>query len=291
MKITAYTHPFGLIGYPVTHSKSPEMLNEVCKILDIPATYLAYSVKPENLAEAVAGMRALNFIGFNVTIPHKVAIIPYLDQLDETAQEIGAVNTVVNQEGRLIGYNTDGVGYLRSLQEETAFTLKNKTVTIIGAGGAARAVSITLAKAGVKEIFVANRTLTRAEELVKALCVFTNAEAVPLQSVQNKITISDLLINTTSIGMSPHTDQTPIPADFLHRNLLVSDLIYRPKDTKLLQAAKKIGATTHGGLGMLLHQAAVALEHWFEKTAPIAQMRAILEKEDGNEDRNYRRDI
>jgi shikimate dehydrogenase len=280
VKITAYTRSLGLLGYPVTHSKSPEMLNEVCNILGIPATYLAYGVKPEDMAEAVKGMRALNFIGFNVTIPHKVAIIPYLDELDETAKEIGAVNTVVNRDGRLIGYNTDGVGYLRSLQEETAFSLQDKTVTILGAGGAARAVSITLAKAGVTEMFVANRTLEKAEELANVLRTFTSAKAVPIQEAQKKIAKSNLLVNTTSIGMSPDTHQTPVPAGFLHAELLVSDLIYRPKETKLLQTAKKIGAKTHGGLGMLLHQAAVAAEHWFGETAPVTQMRAILENED-----------
>ncbi|MCH5583786.1 shikimate dehydrogenase [Shimazuella sp. AN120528] len=279
MNITAHTRPLGLIGYPVTHSKSPEMLNEVCRILGIPAAYLAYPVKPGDLEEAVKGMRALNFIGFNVTIPHKVAIMPYLDELDDTAKEIGAVNTVVNKDGKLIGYNTDGVGYLRSLQEETAVSLQDKTVTILGAGGAARAVSITLAKAGVKEIFIANRTQQKAEKLAESLCIFTRARSVSLSEAQGVIAKSDLLVNTTSIGMSPHTDQTPISADFLHAGLLVSDLIYRPKDTKLLTSAKQMGAQTHGGLGMLLYQAAVAVEHWFGKPAPVAQMRAILEKE------------
>ncbi|MXQ53513.1 shikimate dehydrogenase [Shimazuella alba] len=280
MNITANTRPLGLLGYPVTHSKSPQILNEVCRILGIPATYMAYSVCPDHLKEAVNGMRVLNFIGFNVTIPHKVAIIPYLDELDETAEEIGAVNTVLNKDGKLIGYNTDGVGYLRSLQEETAFSLKNKIVTILGAGGAARAVSITLAKAGAAKVFIANRTQSKAEELANVLGTFTSASAVALLQAHEKIAESHLLVNTTSIGMSPHTEVMPVPADYLHPKLLVSDLIYRPEETKLLLSAKQIGARTHGGLGMLLHQAAVAVEHWFNETAPILQMRAILENED-----------
>lgn len=280
MNITASTRPLGLLGYPVSHSKSPQMLNKVCEVLGIPAMYLAYTVAPEELGHAVRGMKALGFIGFNVTIPHKVAIIPFLDELDETAKEIGAVNTVVNKDGKLIGYNTDGVGYLRSLEEETAFSLQDKTVTILGAGGAARAVSITLAKAGVKQMFIANRTVEKAEELANVIETFTSASAVSLPLSHEKIAESHLLVNTTSIGMSPHMEDMPVPADFLHRKLLVSDLIYRPKETRLLQTAKQIGAQTHGGLGMLLHQAAVAVEHWFEKTAPVAQMRVILEKED-----------
>jgi shikimate dehydrogenase len=280
MKITAYTRPLGLIGSPVTHSKSPQMLNKVCEILDIPATYLAYAVEPARLQEAVMGMKALGFIGFNVTIPHKVAIIPFLDELDDTAKEIGAVNTVVNDNGRLVGFNTDGVGYLRSLQEETSFSIEDKSITIIGAGGAARAVSITLAKSGAKEIIIANRTLEKAAELADIANKWTKATAVPLEAIKPSIAGSQLLVNTTSIGMSPNIDESPILMNFLHRDLLVSDLIYRPRETKLLQYAKSVGALTHGGLGMLLYQAAVAVEHWFNQSPPVNQMRAILENED-----------
>ncbi|WP_028776310.1 shikimate dehydrogenase [Shimazuella kribbensis] len=280
MKLTATTRPLGLIGHPVSHSKSPEMLNEVCKILGIPAVYLAYAVEPNQLEEAVRGMKALGFIGFNVTIPHKVAIIPFLDELDDTAAEIGAVNTVVNQDGKLIGYNTDGVGYLRSLTEETAFSLRDKTVTILGAGGAARAVSITLAKAGVKELFIANRTVEKAEQLSEVVTKWTRASGVSLHESNEEIAKSHLLVNTTSIGMTPSEEHSPIPLEYLHPALLVSDLIYRPKETKLLQRAASIGASTHGGLGMLLYQAAVAVEHWFGQKAPIAQMRTILENGD-----------
>lgn len=280
MEITAHTRALGLLGYPVTHSKSPEMLNEVCRILEIPAVYLAFQVEPSQLKEAVAGLRSLHFIGFNVTIPHKVAIIPYLDELDDTAQEIGAVNTVVNRNGKWIGYNTDGVGYLRSLQEEYELPLDQQTVTILGAGGAARAVSITLAKAGVKEIIIANRTLENANSLAKVVGNWTTTSTVSLTDAGQSINRSSLLINTTSIGMTPNVEGVPIPRAYLHKNLIVSDLVYRPRITSLLAAADKIGAKTHTGLGMLLHQAAVAVELWFGKKAPTGAMRAILEKED-----------
>jgi shikimate dehydrogenase len=280
MKITAHTQALGLLGNPVSHSKSPQMLNKVWEILGIPAVYLAYDVQPEQLETAVKGMRALGFVGWNVTIPHKVAIIPYLDKLDATAEEIGAVNTVVQREGQLIGYNTDGVGYLRSLQEDTAFSVEGKTVTILGAGGAARAVCITLAKAGAKEIVIANRTVEKAEALAKVVNTWTKASAVSIYTVADSIARSQLLVNTTSIGMSPHTGVSPVSADVLHPDLLVSDLIYRPKATQLLQDAIAVGAKAHGGLGMLLHQAAVAVEHWYGQQAPIPQMRAILENED-----------
>jgi shikimate dehydrogenase len=280
MKITAYTRPLGLIGHPVSHSKSPEMLNEACRVLGIPAVYLAYAVDPSQLEQAVRGMKAMNFIGFNVTIPHKVAIIPFLEELDDTAAEIGAVNTVVNRDGKLIGYNTDGIGYLRSLTEETAFALHDKTVTVLGAGGAARAVSITLAKAGVKELIIANRTLEKAEQLAEVVNRWTTASGVSLQESSDAIDKSHLLVNTTSIGMSPSQEQSPIPSAYLHPTLLVSDLVYRPRETKLLQMATSIGASTHGGLGMLLYQAAVAFEHWFLQSAPVSKMRTILENGD-----------
>jgi shikimate dehydrogenase len=279
MKITATTRPLGLLGYPVAHSKSPQMLNRVCELLNIPAVYLAYAVEPEQLSQAVAGMRAMGFIGFNVTIPHKVAIIPLLDELDETALEIGAVNTVVQRDGKLIGYNTDGIGYLRSLQTETNVDLTGKTVTLLGAGGAARAVATTLAKAGVEKIVIANRTIVKAEELALMVSRWTSTEAVALENVADAVARSQLLVNTTSLGMAPNVDASPIPIEWLHSKLLVSDLIYRPRETKLLQAANSIGAQTHGGLGMLLHQAAVAVEHWFDQAAPLTEMWEILERE------------
>jgi shikimate dehydrogenase len=280
MNITADTRTLGLLGCPVSHSKSPEMINEACQRLDVPAVYLAYQVEPELLEKTIAGLRALGFMGFNVTIPHKIAIIPYLDEIDHTAREIGAVNTVVHQDGRLIGYNTDGIGYLRSLQEEQKIVMEEQTVTILGAGGAARAVSIILAKAGVKEIIIANRTVEKAEELAQVARQWTEVSAVPISDSKANIARSTLLINTTSVGMIPHVEETPIPVDYLHPKLIVSDLVYRPRETKFLEAAQQIGAKTHNGLGMLLHQAAVAVELWFDRPAPIAQMRAILEKED-----------
>lgn len=279
MNITATTRPLGLLGYPVAHSKSPQMLNRVCEILNIPAVYLAYAVAPEQLPQAVAGMRAMGFIGFNVTIPHKVAIIDLLDELDETALEIGAVNTVVQRDGKLIGYNTDGIGYLRSLQEETNVDLTGKTVTLLGAGGAARAVATTLAKAGIAKLVIANRTVSKAEELAAMTSKWTTTEAIGMENIADTICHTQLLVNTTSLGMSPNIDASPIATELLHSKLLVSDLIYRPRETKLLQAASAVGAQTHGGLGMLLHQAAVAVEHWFDQAAPLKEMWEILERE------------
>ncbi len=280
MNITAHTRALGLLGYPVTHSKSPEMLNEVCRLLGVPAVYLAYPVEPAQLKEAITGLRALQFIGFNVTIPHKVAIIPYLDEIDDTAREIGAVNTVVNRGGKLVGYNTDGIGYLRSLQEEHQINMEEQTVTILGAGGAARAVAATLAKAGVKEIIIANRTVERADELAQVVRQWTKVSTVSINDAGKSIARSGLVINTTSVGMVPFVEEIPVPEGYLHRELIVSDLVYRPRVTKLLAAANQVGAKTHTGLGMLLHQAAVAVELWLDKTAPITEMRAILEKED-----------
>lgn len=277
MNITSQTGIVGLLGHPVSHSKSPEIMNAALQQLELPYVYVACDVEPTELAQVVARLRACKWRGWNVTIPHKVNIIPYLDRLDASAAEIGAVNTVVNQAGELVGYNTDGAGYVRSLTEENNLLLSEQRVVIIGAGGAARAVGYALATAGVKQITVINRTLAKAEELAHHLSQWTQTSATAILNAQREVEVATLVINTTSVGMSPHIDVTPINPMWLQPHHIVSDLVYHPRHTALLQGAQTRGAVTHTGLGMLLHQAAIAFELWFHQPAPIQLMRRVLE--------------
>ncbi|SMP12955.1 shikimate dehydrogenase [Laceyella tengchongensis] len=275
--IDSHTGLLGLLGDPVSHSKSPVMMNAALAELKAPYAYLAFRVSPSALEEAVRGLRALDVKGWNVTIPHKVAIMEHLDGLDETAREIGAVNTVVKREGKWIGYNTDGAGYLRSLQEQVSFEPAEQRVVLLGAGGAARAVGYALAAAGVSSITVANRTVAKAEELAQHLSRYTQTKAVAVNDCRQEIEAATLIVNTTSVGMVPRMEEMPIPGEWLNAHHLVSDLVYHPRMTALLRAAKAKGATIHTGEGMLLHQAALALELWLGKKAPVEVMRKVLE--------------
>jgi shikimate dehydrogenase len=206
-----------------------------------------------------------------------VAIIEELDELDATAREIGAVNTVVNRGGRWIGYNTDGPGYLRSLREEVAPRFAEKEVILLGAGGAARAVGYALATAGARKITIANRTLEKAEALKRHLARFVEVDAIALDQAEEAVKRATLVVNTTSVGMYPHTEQMPIPGAWLHDGHIVSDLVYHPPETSLLREAKQKGARIHTGLGMLVHQAAIALELWLNEKAPVEWMKQVLE--------------
>jgi shikimate dehydrogenase len=277
MTITSQTRPVGLLGHPVSHSKSPEIMNAAFEECHLPFVYLAYDVKKEALRQAVAGMGALGFQGFNVTIPHKVAVMDHLDEVEEGAEAIGAVNTVVRDGSRWVGINTDGEGYLRALMQESGFDPKGEAVTLIGAGGAARAVGYALARAGAAMIRVINRTPSGAEALAGRLARWTPAEGMTPAGLKEALERSSLVVQTTSVGMAPQTEASIIPQKWLRPGLLVSDLVYTPRQTRLLQEAKEVGAATHEGLGMLIHQAALAFERWTGTPAPVETMRARLE--------------
>lgn len=279
----------GLLGHPVGHSHSPRMHNAAFQALGLPYAYQAFDVWPEHLAEAVRGMRALGFRGFNVTIPHKVAVMELVDELSEEAVGIGAVNTVVIDEGRkLYGTNTDGTGYLRSLKEETGMTLADARVVLLGAGGAARAVGYTLLKEGIAVLRIANRGPERAQGLAERLrAAFAGRKekvevAVgSLSDVSRWLADADLVINTTSVGMYPHVEAAPVPAEWLRRlpeRAVVSDLIYNPRKTRFLQEAERLGLRIHGGLGMFVYQGAEAFRLWTGREAPVSVMwRAVAE--------------
>lgn len=282
----------GLLGHPVGHSHSPRMHNAAFQTLNLPYVYQAFDVLPQHLAEAVRGMRALGFRGFNVTIPHKVAVMSLIDELSSEATGIGAVNTVViDDDGKLYGTNTDGSGYVRSLKEETAISLRGARVVLLGAGGAARAIAYSLLKEGIAALSIANRNRERAEQLAARLKdVFAqgygrNGVAITvgaLDDVSRWLPDADLLVNTTSVGMHPHEEAAPMPTEWLQRlpqSAVVSDLIYNPLKTRLLRAAEGYGLRIHGGLGMFLYQGAEAFRLWTGQEAPLDVMRqAVLQR-------------
>ncbi len=268
----------GVMGDPIAHSKSPAMHNIALEAAALPGMYVPLHVKPEHLAEAVTGALALGFSGFNVTIPHKVAIMELLDELDESAVQCGAVNTVVIRDGRTKGYNTDGIGYVRSLKEETG-ELSGKIVTVLGAGGAARGIIYALLKEKVASVTVVNRTLSKADELLNLLNGSqTTLKSATYDELQACLPETDILINTTSVGMHPDVDATPVEAALIPEGIIVSDLIYNPLETRLLREAKARGCKVVGGLGMFVYQGAYAFEYWTGVDAPVSLMHsAVLE--------------
>jgi shikimate dehydrogenase len=276
--LDSHTTLYGVFGDPVRHSRSPLMMNRAFQEMGINAAYAAFHVKPDELSNAIAGIRALGFRGVNVTIPHKVEVMQHLDAIDEGARIIGAVNTIVNENGKLTGYNTDGIGYVRSLREETGIELEGMRVLLLGAGGAARGVAYALAKAGVKRIEIANRTIDRAIGLATAIGEFTDTKGIGLDDLADRLGSVDLIVNTTSAGMHPNVEELPMNSELIEPEHIVSDLIYNPRITRFLKEAEARGAEIHGGLGMFIYQGAYALEYWTGKAAPIAAMRQIVEQ-------------
>ncbi len=285
MQIDGKTTLCGLFGYPVAHSFSPAMHNAAFQALELNWIYLPLEVKPEQLGQAVDGLRAFNMAGVNVTVPHKEAVIPYLDKLDQGAAAIGAVNVIVNYEGKLTGYNTDGAGFTRALKEETGFNPLHKKVVILGAGGAARAVAVQLTLEGAKEIVLVNRTVPRAQALAQTVeRMGTPGRVLTWQEPQLAEAMSgaDLVVQSTSIGMHPAVDYCPpVPQGVFRPGQLVCDLVYNPMETKFLSAAAKAGATTVSGLGMLLYQGVLAFELWTGLDAPVEEMKKALYRQIG----------
>lgn len=267
MKIDSSTDLYCLIGHPISKSLSPEIHNYSFEKNNINARYMAFDVREENLKEAVEGIRTLGIKGCNVTIPHKVNIIKYLDEIDEEARLLGAVNTVKNENGKLIGYNTDGKGFTNVLKDKN-IELENKSVAILGAGGAARAISIILAKEGIKDIVVFNRTLEKAENIIKEIgnnFPKVKGEFKSLEEDEFDFQGIDIIVNCTSVGMHPNLNQTPIDPSLLSKDTVVCDIVYKPLETKLLKLAKQEGQTTVGGLNMLIYQGILSEEIWLEK--------------------------
>ena len=267
MIMDQHTDIYGVMGYPLTHSLSPIMQNAAFLVKGLNAVYLAFETK--DIEDALKGMRSLGIKGMSVTIPHKSSVIPLLDQVDDLAKQIGAVNTIVNDQGRLIGYNTDALGALEALKEKTE--VFGKTCLILGAGGAARAIGYILKEHGV-DLTLANRSRTRGEELADFLeCPF-----IPLEKVTD--TQVDLLIQTTSVGMYPHEEESIVSSEALQPGMVVMDIIYNPIETKLLSEAKGLGCMTVNGLGMFIRQGAEQFRLWTGLEAPIETMRSAVEE-------------
>ena len=284
--ISGKTNVCGIIGDPIEHTMSPVMHNTAFRKLGLDYVYLAFQVHREELDKAVAGMRALNIRGLNVTIPHKVAIIPLLDKLDPLAEKIGAINTIVNEDGVLTGYNTDATGFLQTLLEK-GIKPKGKKAIILGAGGAARAISFILAERRAK-LVILNRHLARAEDLAQRIAqVFPEeieALALSEKNLSRALATADILINTTSLGMVPEVDETPVPARLLKPGLIVFDIVYNPVKTRLLKEAEAVGAQTINGLDMLVWQGVLAFEKWTGQKAPLEVMKREAIKALAHED-------
>jgi shikimate dehydrogenase len=275
-RIGSHTKLVGLFGDPVSHSISPEIQNRAFEALELPFRYLAFQIKGEELPAAVAGAKAMGFVGFNVTIPHKQAILPLLDELAPSAQRVGAVNTVRRDGNRLIGYNTDGEGFTRALEDELGITPKGRTFLLLGSGGASRAVSLTLAAQGAARIIIANRTVEHAQSLAQDIAsIGGDVTAISLSGLSRWSGEAEIIINTSPVGMYPHVDTEPLlPLDLIQDDHVICDLIYNPRPTKLLREAARRGARTMDGLGMLLWQGALACQIWTGKLPPIAPLEA-----------------
>lgn len=252
---------YAVIGEPVAHSMSPVMHNDLFQHNGIDAHYHAFAIKEENLKDAIKGFRAIAIDGFNVTVPHKVSIMPLLDRIDPLAKSIGAVNTVVNVNGELVGYNTDGSGFVQGLKTYLP-SIVDKKVLIVGAGGAARAIYFTLAHEGVMKVDITNRTVVKAVDLVKECPYEVNTSIWTLEEAEDKVGDYDIIIQTTSIGMSPKTECKPLSLHNLSENTFVSDIIYNPLETSFLKMAKKNGARIQNGIEMFVYQGALAFEKW-----------------------------
>lgn len=276
MLITGHTQLTGLLGSPVAHSISPMMHNEAFHQLGLDYVYLAFDVNKDSLESAVTGLRQIGIRGFNLTMPNKNLMCSLCDELSPAAQIIGAVNTVVHEQGRLIGYNTDGIGYLRSLSDRN-FDIKGKKMTLLGAGGAATSIFVQAALDGASEISIFNRRspfFERASQIIEVLKDYTSCKIRLFdyedpKRFRHEILDSSLLTNGTSVGMSPDTEHCLITdTSVFHSDLFVSDIIYNPRQTKLLRLAQDAGCKTQNGLHMLLYQGAEAFRLWTGQEMP-----------------------
>jgi shikimate dehydrogenase len=267
----------GVIGYPLARSLSPAIQQAALDHARLDIEYQAWPTPPNGLQTRVSGLRGESVLGANVTIPHKEAVLPMMDEVDAIAARAGAVNTIVNRERRLHGYNTDVAGFLRALLEDARFEPAGRRVVIAGAGGAARAVVVALLEAEAGAITVINRTLSRAHRLVDDLRPFARVSelrALPQMYASWAAVMGscDLLVNCTSAGAADFEEKSPVPADLIRSSMLVYDLVYHPAETALMAAARERGAQVIGGLAMLVYQGAASFELWTEQVAPVEVM-------------------
>lgn len=282
MNITGKTKAFGIFGNPIEHTFSPFMHNAAFEKLKMDCVYLPFEVKPELLKDAVYAIRALGLGGVNVTVPFKETVTKYLDELSQQAKLIGAVNTIVNDNGKLTGHNTDGKGFVMSLRRDLGFEPKGRSAFVLGAGGAARSITVELAIEGMRDIYIVDQLKERSQKVASNLGRNFNrlrVKVVPYNAREMERTIadSDILINATPVGMK-RTDPLQINPKSFHAKLAVYDLVYNPAVTKLMSAAKARRLKASNGLGMLLYQGAIAFTLWTKRPAPVDVMRKALIK-------------
>jgi len=283
------TQFIGVIGYPLKHSVSPDFQQAALDYYELDMRYEAWEVKADDLPSAINRLRQPQNLGANITVPYKEAVIGLLDRIDDFAGLVGAVNTVVNTDGRLIGFNTDAPGFLKALREDAGFEPANKKVLILGAGGAARAVTFALFQEKVNTLIIANRSLSKAESLADALAkqaanskMRTEIAVVPLPStnLEKVVVPCQLIVNCTTVGMkhSSGEGKSPLASPLIPKDALVYDLVYNPSQTPLLKMAKAAGAKTIGGLPMLVYQGAASFKLWTGREAPLDIMLSAAKK-------------
>lgn len=280
MEINVETKFCGIIGNPVEHSLSPAIHNAAFRRLALNYVYLAWRV--ESIGDAIRGLRALgNFCGASVTIPHKVSAVPFLDEIEPTARQIGAINTIVLEQGRLVGFNTDATGALRALREGGA-TLAGQRIIMMGSGGSARAIAFALAAESKAEALILlgvddKERVALARDLRAKTSVVVEEYSLDERVLGRTVPDAQVLIHCTPVGMSPRADATCVPAALLHPGLTVMDVVYNPRETKLLKEAKRSGCKTISGIEMFLNQAVAQFELWTNQSAPVDVMRFVLE--------------
>lgn len=275
-----------IIGTDIGHSKSPAMMNAAYEKLGLDAYYYPMNIKEEDFGDVIRGISKMNYMGLTITIPYKLEVMKYLDEIDRTAEIIGAVNTIKITEGKMKGFNTDGEGFVRGLEADKGVNVAESTFVVVGAGGVSRAIMTVLAsrkaaaddagrEPGIptceKKIYLANRTMKRAEELCDKLnkLVCDCCVPVPLdKTLAQYIDKADVLVNATNVGMPPQQDMTPVDTAMLHSGMLVADVIYNPRKTKLLEAAEAMGCDIVNGQSLLLHQGKMAFNIWTGLEAP-----------------------
>lgn len=284
-RITGHTELIGLMAYPIRHSSSPAMQNEAFAKLGLDYAYLAFEVDNDSLKDAITGLRALRMRGSNVSMPNKTVVHKYLDKLSPAAEMCGAVNTIVNDDGVLTGHITDGIGYMAALKDNHIDVI-GKKMTIVGAGGAATAIEIQAALDGVAEMSIFNvkdKFWSNAEDTVKKInektsCKATLYDLADLDRLKEEIADSYLFANATGMGMKPLEGQTYIPdKSFFRPDLIVTDVVYFPRETAMLKMAKEVGCKTMNGLGMMLFQGSAAFELWTGQPMPIEHMKEVLD--------------
>ena len=287
MKITGETSVFVVIGDPIEHSLSPLMQNRAIEEMGINAVYVPFNVKPQFLEEALSGIVSLGIKGINVTVPYKTGVMKYCDSLTDVAKAVGAVNTITNDNGALLGDNTDVYGFEMCLKSGVGINKFPERICILGAGGAARGVAFACAiRDEVREVTIINRTFAKAEKLAEELSQVVGKTLIPIpayeENIKRALPAYGLVVNTTSVGMHPDIDRSPVPdPNVFHEDQIVCDIIYTPQKTKFLKDAELHGAKIVGGLAMLAYQGARSLSLWTGKEAPVEVMLDVLKEKFG----------